>query len=70
MADFPLPTDAQYLTVAEVSSLFRVGAKTVRRWIRSGDLPATRLGRDWRIARSDLKAFAEARGNRAIRHAI
>ena len=66
MADLPFSRNAEYLTVKEVAALFRISTKTVRRWIEAGNLPATRLGRDWRIARTDLKALAAARGNRSL----
>lgn len=66
MSDPSLPRDAVYLSVKDVSNLFRICPKTVRRWITAGRLPATRLGRDWRIARSDLKALAAACGNRGL----
>ncbi|SDM08773.1 helix-turn-helix domain-containing protein [Aliiruegeria lutimaris] len=66
MADLPVSPNAKYLTVKEVAALFRICPKTVRRWIAGGELPATRLGRDWRIARTDLKALAAARGNRGL----
>ncbi len=66
MTDLPFDPNATYLTVKEVAALFRICPKTVRRWIAAGDLPATRLGRDWRIARTDLKAIAAARGNRGL----
>ena len=70
MPDLPIPANAAYLSVRDVATLLRVCPKTVRRWIKSGTLPATRLGRDWRIARSDLKALAAARGNRAAGHVL
>lgn len=66
----PYPDKAAYLTVKEVSDTFRVCPKSVRRWIKSGQLPATRMGRDWRIARTDLKALAAARGNMAMAHVL
>ena len=70
MTDLPFPSDAIYLSVKEVAKLFRVSTKTIRRWIYAGDLPATRLGRDWRIARSDAKAFAAAREYEALAHVL
>jgi excisionase family DNA binding protein len=66
----PFPEKAAYLTVKEVACTFRVCPKTVRRWIKSGELPATRVGRDWRIARADLRAIAAARGNAALAHVL
>jgi len=70
MSDLPFPINAAYLRVAEVASLLRVDVKTIRRWIVAGDLPATRPGRDWRIARSDLKTFLHARGERMIANVL
>ncbi|SDE80842.1 helix-turn-helix domain-containing protein [Ruegeria marina] len=70
MTDLPFPANATFLSVKEVAALFRVCPKTVRRWIQSGELPATRLGRDWRIARNNLKAHAAAHGNQVLGHVL
>lgn len=70
MTNLPYPTDAIFLTVQEVADLFRVTTKTVRRWINQGSLPATQIGRGWRIARSDLQQLAADRGNGVLRHAL
>ncbi|MCA9310604.1 MAG: helix-turn-helix domain-containing protein [Phycisphaerales bacterium] len=57
-----MPTDPQtFFTVAEVSASLAVSPRTVRRWIRSDDLVAHRLGRAVRIAESDLEAFLKRR---------
>jgi excisionase family DNA binding protein len=66
MDNLPFPSEASLLTVNEVAALFRVCPKTVRRWISSRALPATRLGRDWRIRRDDLGRLADERGNRFL----
>lgn len=47
----------RFHTVAEVADQLKVSQKQVRRWILSGDLVAHRLGRQLRIADSDLRAF-------------
>ena len=70
MANLPFPADATYLRVKEVADFIRVEVKTVRRWITAEALPATRVGRDWRIARADLKAYLLTRGDRSIAHAL
>jgi excisionase family DNA binding protein len=36
-------------TVAELAERWNCTGETVRRMIRRGDLPAFRLGREWRI---------------------
>lgn len=45
----------EFLTVAEVAHYLRVGKSTVWRWIGSGQLPAFRIGRGWRVRRQDLE---------------
>lgn len=45
------------LTIAEVAALRRVSAKTIRRAIARGDLPAYRVGRVIRIRRSDADNY-------------
>ena len=44
-------------TVAEVAAIFRVPSDTVRRLIRSGDLPAIRLGRVYRVPKSVIDGY-------------
>jgi excisionase family DNA binding protein len=51
----------EYLTVEEVSGLLKLGESTVRRRIRSGEIPAVRLasrGRGLvRVPRDELEAW-------------
>jgi excisionase family DNA binding protein len=51
------PGRVRYLTVEEVAEFVRVSRMTVYRWIRSGDLPAVRVGRSFRIPQDGLDAF-------------
>lgn len=46
-----------FLTVQEVASFLRISTLTVRRWIETGDLPAIKAGRQYRIRRDDVDAF-------------
>lgn len=48
-------------TVQQVADTLQVSSKQVRRWIASGDLVAHRLGRQLRIADTDLRAFVAQR---------
>ena len=44
------------LTPQEVASSLRVDRRTVYNWLRAGKLPATRIGRTWRVSYLDLEA--------------
>lgn len=48
----------QLFTVDEVAGRLDVHAKTVRRFIREGRLPAKRIGKEYRITRAALDEFA------------
>lgn len=45
------------MTVAEVAEQLRVDESTIRRQIRAGQLPATRVGRQYRISRVEFLAY-------------
>ena len=55
----PLGGD-RLLTVAEVADHMRVSNMTVYRLIKSGTLPALRVGKNFRIRASDLAAYLDA----------
>lgn len=46
-----------YLTPNEIAAELRIAEETVRRWCRTGQLKSLRVGRQFRIVRSDLEAF-------------
>ena len=48
-----VPAD-EVLTVDEVARYLRVHPMTVQRWCRTGELPAAKIGRAYRIKRGDL----------------
>lgn len=52
---------AQLFTCNEVAERYRVKVITVWDWIRSGKLPAVKLGRDYRISEDDLQKFESDR---------
>lgn len=55
----PLGED-RLVTVAEVAAHMRVSNMTVYRLIKSGQLPALRVGKNFRIRGRDLVAYLEA----------
>ena len=52
-------SDVRFLTVAEVAEMMRVSNMTVYRLVHSGDLPAVRFGRSFRIPESAVVAAIE-----------
>jgi excisionase family DNA binding protein len=55
--------DEQYLTPAQVADELHVTVVTVRRWITTGQLVASKAGpRKWMVRRSDLDAFLASGG--------
>ena len=64
--------DERWLTVAEVAERFRLSLETVRKWIRSGELPALHLGgpkAGYRIKESDLARFIAERYEPTVKDA-
>jgi excisionase family DNA binding protein len=56
--------DVKFLTVAEVATAMRVSKMTVYRLVHSGELPAVRVGRSFRVPEQAVhdyldKAFVE-----------
>ena len=43
-----------FLTTEEVLGYLKVTPRTIYRLIRTGELPAVRVGRQWRFRRADL----------------
>lgn len=54
-----------YYTCDEVAAMFKVKTSTVWTWVRNDLLPATKLGKSYRISDTDLKKFEE-RGRYSI----
>ncbi len=50
---------AAFLTTGEVLSYLHVNPRTIYRLIRAGELPAVRIGRQWRFRQSDLNDWVE-----------
>ena len=61
MADVQPFVTGALLTVAEVAAGMRVSNMTVYRLIKSGELPAVRVGKGYRIRESELQRFLEER---------
>ena len=49
--------DIRFLTVAEVAAIMRVSKMTVYRLVHSGELPAVRVGRSFRVPEKAVDAY-------------
>ncbi len=49
------------LTIKQVAGILQISVKTVRRWIEVRELPAAKLGNQWRIRPHDLDLFIKDR---------
>ena len=50
-------SDSRFLTVAEVAAMMRVSKMTVYRLVHSGELPAVRVGRSFRVLEKDVDEY-------------
>jgi excisionase family DNA binding protein len=55
------PAGDRLLTVAEVAGIMRVSNMTVYRLIKSGDLAAIRVGKNYRIRESEVDRYLQDR---------
>jgi len=55
----------RFLTVQEVADLMRVSTMTVYRIIKSGELPAVRVGRSFRVRDVDVDNYLGSRYTQA-----
>lgn len=52
-------SNVRFLTVAEVAEMMRVSNMTVYRLVHSGELPAIRFGRSFRIPETAVEAVIQ-----------
>ncbi|MBC3179602.1 MULTISPECIES: helix-turn-helix domain-containing protein [Corynebacterium] len=50
----------KFLTVAEVAEIMRVSKMTVYRLVHSGELPAVRVGRSFRVNENAVNEYLES----------
>jgi excisionase family DNA binding protein len=49
------------LTLAEAANLLQVSTRTLQRMIRNGELPAFKVGGQWRLRETQLRQWVENR---------
>ena len=65
-----MPDDELRLyTAAEVADLLRMNHQVIQRKLQAGEIPAYRIGREWRVERSQLLEWLEQHSNRRRRPA-
>jgi len=57
------PGNEEVLTVKEASGYLKIAEKTLYRFIREQNIPAFKLGREWRFKKSLLDEWIEKRIN-------
>lgn len=55
-----------FLTTEEVLTYLKVTPRTIYRLIRTGELPAVRVGRQWRFRQDDLDAWLDKQANTGV----
>lgn len=50
----------EWLSVADICEYMDVSTFVVTRVLRSGELPAVKMGREWRVARGDFEDWLNA----------
>ncbi|MCP3993605.1 MAG: helix-turn-helix domain-containing protein [bacterium] len=56
--------DKEWLSVADICAYMDVSSYVVTSQLRSGDLPAVKFGREWRVARQDFEDWINRRRTR------
>jgi excisionase family DNA binding protein len=49
------------LTLSEAANLLQVSTRTLQRMIRNGELPAFKVGGQWRLRETQLRQWVESR---------
>ena len=54
---YELETENEILTPAEVMNILFIGRNSFYKLVHSGELPAFRIGKLWRVSRADLAGY-------------
>ncbi|HEX9445267.1 MAG TPA: helix-turn-helix domain-containing protein [Candidatus Binatia bacterium] len=56
-------TDLRFLTLAEAATILQVSKRTILRMIQKKEVPALKVGGQWRMRESQLRRWAEQKEN-------
>jgi excisionase family DNA binding protein len=59
----------EWLRLHEAAAVLRVDHHLLRRWLRDGTMPGTKIGSRWRVRREDIQAIMAGRKTPAQRRA-
>lgn len=57
----PISTLTGWLTVRQAAAYLQLNPMTILRWIKAGKLPASKLGKSYRIAMTELTKYISDR---------
>ena len=55
--------ERDFYTLQDVAELLGFHYNTIRRMVKSGELPAVKFGKAWRVRKTDLEQFATPKQN-------
>lgn len=58
--------DKEWLTVADVCEYMDVSTFVVTSMLRSGEVPAVKVGREWRVSKLDFEQWINEQRSRAF----
>ena len=67
MDEVRVAIDKPWLSVADICEYMDVSAFVVTSVLRSGELPAVKFGREWRVAREEFEAWINEQRRSAAR---
>jgi excisionase family DNA binding protein len=56
----PRQVEEHFLTLAEAAEVLRLSTRTVRKYLKQGDIRGKIIGNRWKFKRADLDAFFES----------
>jgi excisionase family DNA binding protein len=56
--------ETRFLTTAEVAAILKLNPQVLLRKLQSGEIPAYKIGKDWRIEEGELKGWLNSVSNR------
>ena len=57
-------TELKFLTLAEAAAILQISKRTILRMVQKKDVPALKVGGQWRLRESQLRRWVEDKENR------